>query len=280
MAEKTVNVVVNIRQTKGDPYRLIKKFTKKVKKERILEDYLSRRYYEKPSAKRRREKAKKLRNAQKAEAARNKKLDIRQVTKMAVDAKTGQAIYPGVPGVGLNHAGAYQASGAPWVTGSALICAINSGSIRTYRFPRVAKSITVQTVSNKVYTANGDGSIRDNSDPIFIFFGEPKNIEGTAKAGDNAFIVDTTSPKYSADATSPPLQYSQAHAYSLTYMSGANSSGGSFTTTIKTDHINVAVAGLGGAVATGSFQIFAELTNIPASRMPGDYISGSGVNTL
>ena len=77
MSEKTVNVVVNIRQTKGDPYRLIKRFTKKVKKERILEDYLSRRYYEKPSAKRRREKAKKLRNAQKAEAARNKKLDIR-----------------------------------------------------------------------------------------------------------------------------------------------------------------------------------------------------------
>ena len=30
MAEKTVNVVVDIRQTKGDPYRLIKRFTKKV----------------------------------------------------------------------------------------------------------------------------------------------------------------------------------------------------------------------------------------------------------
>ena len=55
MAEKTVNVVVNIRQTKGDPYRLIKKFTKKVKKERILEDVLAKRYYEKPSSKRRRE---------------------------------------------------------------------------------------------------------------------------------------------------------------------------------------------------------------------------------
>ncbi len=59
MAEKTVNVVVNIKQTKGEPYRLIKKFTKIVKKERILADYFSRRYYEKPSAKRRREKAKK-----------------------------------------------------------------------------------------------------------------------------------------------------------------------------------------------------------------------------
>lgn len=77
MAEKTVNVVVSLRDTKGDPYRMIKRFMKKVKKERILEDYLSRRFYEKPSSKRRREKAKKLRNAQKAEAARNKKLNIK-----------------------------------------------------------------------------------------------------------------------------------------------------------------------------------------------------------
>ena len=77
MAEKTVNVSVSLRDVKGDPYRLIKRFTKKVKKERILEDYLSKRYHEKASTKRRREKAKKLRNARKAAAARNKKLDIK-----------------------------------------------------------------------------------------------------------------------------------------------------------------------------------------------------------
>jgi len=76
MADKSVNVSVSLKDVKGDPYRLIKRFTKKVKKERILENYLSRRFYEKPSQKRRREKANKLRNAQKAEAVRNKKLKM------------------------------------------------------------------------------------------------------------------------------------------------------------------------------------------------------------
>ena len=75
MAKKSVNVSIDLRQVKGDPYRLIKRFMKKVKKERILEDYLDRRFYEKPSTKRRKEKAKKLRNARKAEAERNKKLN-------------------------------------------------------------------------------------------------------------------------------------------------------------------------------------------------------------
>lgn len=77
MTKKGVNVSVDLRQVKGDPYRLIKRFMKKVKKERILEDYLDRRFYEKPSTKRRKEKAKKLRNARKADAERNKKLNIR-----------------------------------------------------------------------------------------------------------------------------------------------------------------------------------------------------------
>jgi len=75
--KRVVNVEVTLRETKGDVGRLIRKFMKKVKKERIIEDYLDRRFYEKPSEKRRREKLKKLRNAQKAERERNRKLDIR-----------------------------------------------------------------------------------------------------------------------------------------------------------------------------------------------------------
>tara|TARA_Y100001938_G_scaffold150806_1_gene243551 strand:+ start:4764 stop:5000 length:237 start_codon:yes stop_codon:yes gene_type:complete len=75
--KKAVNVSVHIRETKGDITRLIRKFMKKVKKERILEDYLDRRFYEKPSSKKRREKAKKIRNARKAEQERNQKLDIK-----------------------------------------------------------------------------------------------------------------------------------------------------------------------------------------------------------
>ena len=74
---KTYNVEVHIKQTKGDVNRLIKKFTKKCKKERIIEDYLDKRFFTKPSAKRRREKLKKLKNAQKAEADRNKALDTK-----------------------------------------------------------------------------------------------------------------------------------------------------------------------------------------------------------
>ena len=70
--KRAVNVEVNIRETRGDIGRLIKKFMKKV-----IEDYLDRRFYEKPSSKKRREKLKKIRNAQKAERDRNKKLDIR-----------------------------------------------------------------------------------------------------------------------------------------------------------------------------------------------------------
>tara|TARA_R100000008_G_C3522615_1_gene134829 strand:+ start:228 stop:458 length:231 start_codon:yes stop_codon:yes gene_type:complete len=75
--KRSVNVEVTLKEVKGDVSRLIRKFMKKVKKERIIEDYLDRRFYEKPSAKRRREKLKKIRNAQKAERERNQKLDIR-----------------------------------------------------------------------------------------------------------------------------------------------------------------------------------------------------------
>tara|TARA_A100001391_G_scaffold200864_2_gene186326 strand:+ start:676 stop:912 length:237 start_codon:yes stop_codon:yes gene_type:complete len=75
--KRPANVVVTLKETRGDVNRLIRKFMKKVKKERIIEDYLDKVYYEKPSVKRRRQKLKKIRNAQKAEALRNKKLDIR-----------------------------------------------------------------------------------------------------------------------------------------------------------------------------------------------------------
>ena len=72
MMPRAVNVEVTLREVKGDQNKLIRKFIKKCKKERIIEDYLDRRFYEKPSAKRRREKLKKIKNAQKAEYERNK----------------------------------------------------------------------------------------------------------------------------------------------------------------------------------------------------------------
>ena len=74
---KPVNIEVSLKEVGGDVGRLIRKFMKKVKKERIIEDYLDRMFYEKPSVKKRKEKLKKRRNAQKAEQERNKKLNIR-----------------------------------------------------------------------------------------------------------------------------------------------------------------------------------------------------------
>ena len=69
---KPYNVEVSIEQTRGDALKLIRKFMKKCKKERVIEDYLDRRFYEKPSLKRKREKLRKIKNARKAEADRNK----------------------------------------------------------------------------------------------------------------------------------------------------------------------------------------------------------------
>ena len=65
MGKRAVNVNVVDRYNNNDAYRLIRKFMKKVKNERILEDYRARMYYEKPSVKRRREKRRKIRNAAK-----------------------------------------------------------------------------------------------------------------------------------------------------------------------------------------------------------------------
>ena len=75
--KRVVNVEVTLKEAKGDVSKLIRKFIKKVKKERVLEDYLDKRFYEKPSVRRRREKLNKKRSAQKAEQEKNKKLDIR-----------------------------------------------------------------------------------------------------------------------------------------------------------------------------------------------------------
>ena len=75
--QRPTNVVVSLKEVRGDVNKLIKKFMKKVKKERVLEDYLDKVFFEKPSVKRRKKKLKKKRNAQKAEAERSSKLDIR-----------------------------------------------------------------------------------------------------------------------------------------------------------------------------------------------------------
>ena len=63
---KAINVEVRLEEVRGDQNRLIKRFMKKVKKERIIEDYLEKTsFYEKPSKRRRKEKLRRKRLARK-----------------------------------------------------------------------------------------------------------------------------------------------------------------------------------------------------------------------
>ena len=63
---KPINVEVTLRRNEH-PERMIKRFTRKVKKSGILDDYRERMYYTKKSAKRRREKYLRKRKAQLAQ---------------------------------------------------------------------------------------------------------------------------------------------------------------------------------------------------------------------
>ena len=74
---KAVNVEVSLKEVRGDVGRLIRKFNKKVKKERILEEFKERMFYEKPSSKRRKEKLRKKEIARKKELERAEKLKIK-----------------------------------------------------------------------------------------------------------------------------------------------------------------------------------------------------------
>ncbi len=74
---KPVHVEVSLEEVGGNPSRLIKKFIKKVKKLKILEQVREKKFYVKPSEKRRLEKLKKRRVAQKAERDRQRKFDIK-----------------------------------------------------------------------------------------------------------------------------------------------------------------------------------------------------------
>jgi ribosomal protein S21 len=71
MANNTYNLQVTLKEVGGNTNRLIKRFIKKVKKERIIEDYLDRSRYIKPSTRKRKARLKSLENARKANRERN-----------------------------------------------------------------------------------------------------------------------------------------------------------------------------------------------------------------
>jgi hypothetical protein len=188
---------------------------------------------------------------------------------MAVDAKTGQPIFGGSTGVGLGHVGAYQVAGTPFLTSSYLEASSNSGSIIKIEFPRVAKSVTVQTIPNKMVVASNND---DSTNNLIVFFGHPKDTAGADKSGKNTFDLTGSSA-----ANSAPMQYIKGHVNTLQYVTGAVHYGQKLTFGVRTDHICLMNIGT-GANMTSSYQVYAELTNIPAARMPDDYISGSGIN--
>jgi len=65
MAKRPINVEVTPRYPNEPIDRMIRRFTKKIKKERIMEDYREKRYYEKPSEKRKKDKRKRIRTLEK-----------------------------------------------------------------------------------------------------------------------------------------------------------------------------------------------------------------------
>jgi hypothetical protein len=120
--------------------------------------------------------------------------------------------------VGLNHVGAYQVSGVPFITGSSLP-ATDTESLR-FEFPNVTRKIIVKTDCNH--------SIRVHWAPYTASFGYSEG----AQANNNFILVD------SDHAVEFDVKCKEVFI--------------SATSTSDTGH---------------NVQIYAELTNIPASRM-------------
>ena len=80
MPKKKANVLVTSKECRGNHERMIRRFIKKTKKEKIIEQVKDRRHYKKPSVKKREDRAKaerrRIRDAlkkQRAQERRNRK---------------------------------------------------------------------------------------------------------------------------------------------------------------------------------------------------------------
>jgi small subunit ribosomal protein S21 len=81
LAKKPVNVSVAARETRGNIDRMIRKFIKKTKKEKIVEQVRNRRYYEKPSVKKKEKRRRALRARQREQQKRLKAQERRNRNK-------------------------------------------------------------------------------------------------------------------------------------------------------------------------------------------------------
>ena len=72
---KSCNAVVNARECRGNHEKMIRKFLKKVKRSGLMEELRERRYYMKPSEKKRRQRAKAERNRRREELKRKRAIE-------------------------------------------------------------------------------------------------------------------------------------------------------------------------------------------------------------
>ena len=75
MAIRSINVEVKPRYENENIERMVRRFTKKCKKERIIENFRDRMRYEKPSVRRKKEKARRKKVLEKLRIEREKKLN-------------------------------------------------------------------------------------------------------------------------------------------------------------------------------------------------------------
>jgi small subunit ribosomal protein S21 len=76
MSKQNTHVNVKVQPKKDEPFeRMLKRFMKKVKKERIIEQVRERRYYEKPSVTRRKAKLEGIKNEKKRVREFEKKIN-------------------------------------------------------------------------------------------------------------------------------------------------------------------------------------------------------------
>ena len=76
MSKKNTHTNVKVVPKKGEPFeKMLKRFIKKVKKERVIEQVKERRYYEKPSVTRRKAKLEGIKKQKKREREIQKKIN-------------------------------------------------------------------------------------------------------------------------------------------------------------------------------------------------------------
>jgi|TARA_R110002096_G_scaffold1500_1_gene7840 hypothetical protein len=158
---------------------------------------------------------------------------------MAVDAKTGQPIF-GRYNVGLHNVGSYQSSGKPFITGSAHS---DANTVHMVEFPSVCKSFTV---INTTDGTAGDIRVHFQSGSVAQVFTEP-GLAGEKTIANTDDVI---------------LNFNF-----ITVQEGA-----SVTMDVKCKQFYISTE-----AADTSYQVFAELTNIPTDRMY--HLTGSGITT-